>query len=145
MGYPGKKNEDSASSKLTPRECRERGLTYQGALLVDLCYQVNLLLLMLRVRCLLLLVGGGCGCGLGGSGDSDAVDVAAISVFTSVTVVVDIVVAKERERQVVKLLLVELGFWHLHCLRHHVSKNGSAKQSAVCPVLQALSPLYSVG
>lgn len=41
VGYPGKKNEESASSKLTPRECRERGLTYQGALLVDLCYQVR--------------------------------------------------------------------------------------------------------
>ncbi|CAM9517529.1 unnamed protein product, partial [Scytosiphon promiscuus] len=41
VGYPGKKNEDSASSKLTPRECRERGLTYQGALLVDLCYQIG--------------------------------------------------------------------------------------------------------
>ncbi|CAN0311694.1 unnamed protein product [Hapterophycus canaliculatus] len=41
VGFPGKKNEDSASSKLTPRECRERGLTYQGPLLVDLCYQVH--------------------------------------------------------------------------------------------------------
>lgn len=41
VGYPGKRNEESASSKLTPRECRERGLTYQGGLLVDLCYQVR--------------------------------------------------------------------------------------------------------
>lgn len=41
MGYPAKKNEESASSKLTPRECRERGLTYQGGLFVDLCYQVR--------------------------------------------------------------------------------------------------------
>ena len=42
VGYPGKKNEESASSRLTPRECRERGLTYQGSLLVDLCYQVRI-------------------------------------------------------------------------------------------------------
>lgn len=41
VGYPGKRNEESASSKLTPRECRERGLTYHGGLLVDLCYQVR--------------------------------------------------------------------------------------------------------
>lgn len=41
VGYPGKKNEESASSRLTPRECRERGLSYQGSLLVDLCYQVQ--------------------------------------------------------------------------------------------------------
>lgn len=41
VGFPGKKNEESASSRLTPRECRERGLTYQGALLVDLCYKVR--------------------------------------------------------------------------------------------------------
>lgn len=40
VGYPGKKHEDSASSRLTPRECRERGLTYQGTLMVNLCYQV---------------------------------------------------------------------------------------------------------
>ncbi|CAM9349586.1 unnamed protein product, partial [Sphacelaria rigidula] len=40
VGYPGKKNEEAASSRLTPRECRERGLTYQGALLVNVCYQV---------------------------------------------------------------------------------------------------------
>lgn len=40
VGYPGKKNEEATNAKLTPRECRERGLTYHGALLVDLCYQV---------------------------------------------------------------------------------------------------------
>lgn len=42
VGYPGKKNEEATNAKLTPRECRERGLTYHGALLVDLCYQVLL-------------------------------------------------------------------------------------------------------
>ncbi|CAN0476694.1 unnamed protein product, partial [Ectocarpus sp. 12 AP-2014] len=41
VGYPGKKNEEATNAKLTPRECRERGLTYHGALLVDLCYQVG--------------------------------------------------------------------------------------------------------
>lgn len=40
MGYPGRRNEDQASTRLTPRECRERGLTYQGALMANVCYQV---------------------------------------------------------------------------------------------------------
>ena len=34
-------NGGKATSALTPRECRERGLTYGGHLMADLCYQIN--------------------------------------------------------------------------------------------------------
>jgi DNA-directed RNA polymerase I subunit RPA2 len=41
FGYPTKSKDDSISSTLTPRECRERGLSYSAPLQVDVCYQVD--------------------------------------------------------------------------------------------------------
>ncbi|CAM9893061.1 unnamed protein product, partial [Discosporangium mesarthrocarpum] len=39
IGFPAKRNEDSGSSKLTPRECRERGMTYQSPIMANICFQ----------------------------------------------------------------------------------------------------------